>query len=666
MYNFFSKIFSFLKLKKTISIIVIISIIGIFIPLLPAKAITWSEAGGASGCVAGALFGGGAGSVAAPILGTALGGVTGCVVGGLGGYFAGKAGGDNDFTKEIIYAISTLMVSIVISISNLVATLFNQLISGQLISSSYTKSDNIAVSTGWPLSRDIGNMVIVLGFIFVGIATSLRLRDYEAKKLLLPLIIVAIFINFSLLICGIFIDGSNIMLNNFLNTNDISYDSPSSGSTYYMMAFSFSLNGQAKELRELSEDNTTSVAQFAGAAGAIIFLDIVYTVIIIYVFLLLLFRYYALWILTILSPLAFVCYIFPFSRKYFSTWMEQFLKWCFVGTLMALFIFISDKILESQIKGVDLTGGKPLPTEIFIVSTLFLFIGYNFTKQLAPMGANMAMGWAKGVGAFAGGTILGAAGAGGLAGKLLGKNGSMGASVGGVSPTAGVGQRVGQKIQQKATQLGEWTGWVAPGTSNLKRQAQQQADNSEKRAATWTASQRLDQATKGKSRTMTTRQRNDKLEAIKQMSAKGELGKLDLAARQAAVEYASRRGTPASVLGKGDYRAWEFDTGPTGRATTLGADRARAEGLQNNLSNMSQDQLIGVDDRDITQEFMTGHGMNGNIVKKYRTADPVKIAAIKSAATTGHLSRELATARTAGDVNEIRRLTNIQNEAARL
>ena len=80
---------------------------------------------------------------------------------------------------------------------------------------SYTKSP--AVNTGWPIVRDLANMIIVLGFVVIGIATALRIREYEAKQLLAKLIVIALLVNFSLLLCGIIIDGTNIVMTSFFN-----------------------------------------------------------------------------------------------------------------------------------------------------------------------------------------------------------------------------------------------------------------------------------------------------------------------------------------------------------------------------------------------------------------------------------------------------------------
>ena len=67
-------------------------------------------------------------------------------------------------------------------------------------------------------------------------------------------------------------------------------------------------------------------------------------VLMLYLFLFL-FRVIALWILLILSPLAFACYILPNTKKYFEMWWQAFVQWCFIGVTAAFFIYLSSQML---------------------------------------------------------------------------------------------------------------------------------------------------------------------------------------------------------------------------------------------------------------------------------------------------------------------------------
>jgi len=540
---------------------------------------------------------------------------------------------------EILAGGLVLVGDLFLYISGFLCKTAGEVFDASLVWLSTPITHNTTFISGWGAIRDFSNMFIVLGFVVVGIATALRLREYEAKKLLMPLIVVALLINFSGLFCGLVIDASSIMTKSLITAGGIS-TTPGGGMgmQYYQMIKQSS--DKLLETTTPANDRDTNL-KFLSATIEISFMFLIVAATFVYMGIIFIIRYAMLAFLFILSPLAFVCKVFPISaaQKIWNDWWQNFLKWAFIGVGGSFALWIASTMMQSL---VTAHANKLEVTEMIVV-LIFLVIGFKITTRQSAGVASAVMGVATGAAGFAAGAIVGGA-------KLTG--------------VAGLAQRGSQKAQSLATQAGERLNLIAPGTDKLRRQTQLKEHKSEERATTWTAEQRKNLAT---GRDGTTRQRNDKVEAIKQMAEKGELGSLSLAQREVAVTYAQNHGTPASVLAKKDYRASEYDTGPTGRATVLGSGfAARAEALQNNLSGMSQEQLHKVDHRDINEEFIMGHAMTGNIIKKYRTADLARIIAIKAAARTGRLATELAAATAAGDVNEIRRLTNIQNEAARL
>ena len=179
--KFFSSI---LKQKKLTTLALLFLVFSITIVPQVAQA-------GWIGCAAGATAGGVAGSFVTPVIGTAVGATVGCVTVGL---FGGVIG---DTTVKAILSVSAV---ILLKISDWAITIssdiFTAVASNDILQKSITK--NATVVHGWAIVRDFANMFIVLGFVVVGIATILRIREYEAQKTLLPLILVALLINFSL------------------------------------------------------------------------------------------------------------------------------------------------------------------------------------------------------------------------------------------------------------------------------------------------------------------------------------------------------------------------------------------------------------------------------------------------------------------------------------
>ena len=74
-----------------------------------------------------------------------------------------------------------------------------------------------AVKQGWAVVRDLCNMFFVVVLLIIAFATILRVEAYHYKKLLPRLVIMAVLINFSKTICGLFIDFRQVVMLTFVN-----------------------------------------------------------------------------------------------------------------------------------------------------------------------------------------------------------------------------------------------------------------------------------------------------------------------------------------------------------------------------------------------------------------------------------------------------------------
>ncbi|PIP34883.1 hypothetical protein COX21_00500, partial [Candidatus Falkowbacteria bacterium CG23_combo_of_CG06-09_8_20_14_all_41_10] len=73
------------------------------------------------------------------------------------------------------------------------------------------------VQFGWTIVRDVCNMFFILILLIIAFATILRVERYSFKTLLPKLILMAVLINFSKLICGVFIDFAQVIMLTFVN-----------------------------------------------------------------------------------------------------------------------------------------------------------------------------------------------------------------------------------------------------------------------------------------------------------------------------------------------------------------------------------------------------------------------------------------------------------------
>jgi len=403
------------------------------------------------------------------------------VAGGLAWWFKGEIG------KEILYASGALILGVTKILFKISSEIFTTVTGSALLQKPLTQ--NPTVLHGWTIVRDFANMFIVLGFVVVGIATILRLREYEAQKTLLPLILVALLINFSLLICGIIIDATNITINYF------TVISRPAGITTQLEP----LINDPKIDNELAlyknDSDWQNFASLSFSTG--IYIGISAMIFFIYA-VLFLFRYVALMLLIILAPLAFVCYVFSATKPIFNKWWNQFIQWSIIGIPAAFFIYLGGHIFQSYSNGTD-------HTLAFWIPVGFLLFAYTLIFQTSAIGASSAIGLATGAVGMAWGATKW------TGGKALRGTGSF----------AGKNSRIGQAA-------GDWANkhlenWGLAKTGSTKQRQSERIAEAGKRIDSLETSQKVDLAN---SKPMSAQARVDKARAIEQLAKGGKIDKV--------------------------------------------------------------------------------------------------------------------------------------------
>ena len=289
-----------------------------------------------------------------------------------------------------ILLIFWVLARLAILTVKLAGIFLNWVLSHNFISLSYTNpANNEIIKTGLGVTQGFVNMLLVLILVYIAIATILRLAGYETKKLLITFIIVALLVNFAPVICGIIVDASNIVMNFFIQ--DIKAD-----------AFGKNMASQVNNLlsgfewASLEIDTALPRAfQMMIMAGFLFVLSFILNLFAI----LFILRHLVIWLLVILSPLAFACYILPMTRKYFDKWWEQFINWSFIGVSCGFFLYLG-LLLVTKIPAsipAPQTGETPIFNNIlpYFVSAIFLGIGFVFGLQTSAIGASTAIAVVK-------------------------------------------------------------------------------------------------------------------------------------------------------------------------------------------------------------------------------------------------------------------------------
>lgn len=180
----------------------------------------------------------------------------------------------------------------------------------------------IADSLGWTLLADnsdsirdiwqdflnIANIVFVIAFLVMiySMATSTGLSNYDIKKILPRLIVIAIAVNLSLYLCAALVDLSNI-----------------AGQGVYDLLTS-RMTGSG--VNNLDVNLVASILGAVGAAVAVFFLGGAALIGLLIIIIAITFRQVALMLLVIISPVALALYMLPNTEKWGKKWFDYFVS----------------------------------------------------------------------------------------------------------------------------------------------------------------------------------------------------------------------------------------------------------------------------------------------------------------------------------------------------
>lgn len=288
-------------------------------------------------------------------------------------------------------AVSVLVV-IATSITGIFISLAAWLVQFMLIIS-FKVADSQTVTRGYDTVLAIANLGFVLGIIIIAIATILRLQSYGAKQLLWKLIVMAIAINFGLVIAKSMINVSNnvayFLIENTAPagaTGGVLKKADQMGR--YVTAMMQGIGPQAlfpKDSEQLLKgaagnqesgnwfiesikafipgsgvvdaakgllantvgDINAFVVSLANGLFVLIFL-MLSLVVFLALALMLLLRFIWLTMLLILLPLAWLSWVFPLVSEWWKTWWQKFIRWTFFPPVMLFFVYLALQVQKSS------------------------------------------------------------------------------------------------------------------------------------------------------------------------------------------------------------------------------------------------------------------------------------------------------------------------------
>ena len=274
------------------------------------------------------------------------------------------------------------------------------------------------VQTGWRICRDLANVFYIFILVYIAFCYIFRTQSRSTKQLIVNVIIMAILINFSLMIGGVIIDFSNVFfrffvfgglqpqpgekvtttlanalkLQSLVDQSKIATPSPSTSTATTTPEMEKWVENQMS-----AEESKTIIIGF----GKLIF-TIVMTFLMVIVFGalvgILFVRLFWLWILLIFAPLAWTVNLIKIKgtpSDLASEWWDKFLKWSFVAPVMGMFIYLALET-SKQVENLNMASlSTPASKTMYDIQSamqMFLVAGFLIAGLIAgqAMGAKLA------------------------------------------------------------------------------------------------------------------------------------------------------------------------------------------------------------------------------------------------------------------------------------
>ncbi len=303
------------------------------------------------------------------------------------------------------------------------------------------------VESGWKVLRDIANIAFIFIALWSGISIILGINAEKAWGLLAHMVLVALFINFSLFITKTVIDASNIAALHFYrlmvaspcpDTPENCKDAKGNDRLPQLgisVAFMNGLKLQTLYNSELiGKENGTSAVGSAANAGTIkaklnplniILIGVfgsIFMLIAAFVFFaaacMFVIRTVTLMLLMLLSPLAFVAWLLPGAQGFANEWWHKLWSQSFFAPLYMALAYvvvatIQDDRFSAYLTGAsfaaELTSDGSSPSSIplifnFVIMSALLIGCLLVAQKLGASGSGMMMKMMKLGGKLAGGT----------------------------------------------------------------------------------------------------------------------------------------------------------------------------------------------------------------------------------------------------------------------
>lgn len=259
----------------------------------------------------------------------------------------GNGGGEDDSCEANATGGLAWLICPTLNIINTATGFFQDFVEEQLKVDILNNTSSDPIHQVWSNFRNLADVLFVLVFLFFIFAQLLRINldAYAIKKIIPKLVAAAVLVQFSFLLSGVLIDIGNIVGGSIASLFDKVTTIPMGGGGDAAVK---SVSGGISVI--LAGGLAVGVVSALGAAGAIA-LGLTAFFAVATVVITLLMRKIIIQILVVLSPLAFVAFVFPGTEKFFKIWLQNFIKIIIMYPLIVL--MFSAASLVSAVNGAN-------------------------------------------------------------------------------------------------------------------------------------------------------------------------------------------------------------------------------------------------------------------------------------------------------------------------
>lgn len=222
------------------------------------------------------------------------------------------------------------------------------------------------IEAGWKIFRDFANMLFIIALVVMAYGTIFSIQGYDFRSLIPRFLIAAFLINFSLVIGGLIIDGTQVLNNTFLNAmGDIA-----------------GRLGQGLNPADLFPPGTDvgSAEAISSQVGSSI-ITLFFSIFLVFTFLIsvsvpLVFAFVRipiLWALLIVSPAVWLLSILPATKSVYDKWWHQFLGWNLFLPYYLFFLYFALFLLSKKNEVLQGLGQTFVSDSLVGLSSNFTF-----------------------------------------------------------------------------------------------------------------------------------------------------------------------------------------------------------------------------------------------------------------------------------------------------